>query len=109
MMFAMLLAMAITFHNGTMLPPPQDCAYDEQCGTNMCKVWQHGRFVCEPKQYTMIVWDHACIESISLTEKAYMEAPADSDGQPDMSKARLFGTKVKLTKGCQFRYDIRNH
>lgn len=89
-------------------PPPQEsCTYDEACGTGMCKVWDHSRFVCEPKQYTVAVWDRTCIDKIEAGEEARVEAPVD-DGEPDRKHSKLIGAKVTFKTGCTFRYEVRS-
>jgi hypothetical protein len=86
---------------------PQDCQYDERCGAGMCLVWEHTRMVCEPKQYTVAVWDRICLEKAEFTENSKMEAPM-VDGKPDMEHVTLKGTKVTFKSNC-WRYEVRNH
>ena len=89
-------------------PTQESCTYDERCGAGMCMVWEHSRFVCEPKQYTVAVWDRSCIDKLELSESSQMEAPLDDEGKPDIAKSQLTHTKVTFAKGCQFHYDVRN-
>lgn len=87
--------------------PPQDsCTYDEACGSGMCKVWDHTRFVCEPKQYAVAVWDHECIDKIEAGEEARVEAPIQ-DGEPDRKHAHLIGAKLFFKRDCTFHYEVR--
>jgi hypothetical protein len=86
----------------------EQCVYDEACHTGECAVYEHGRWSCTPKQYTVAVWDRTCLESIHFSEQSSMYAPIGDDGKPDMSQAHVTKTPVTFTKGCQFRYEVRS-
>jgi hypothetical protein len=92
-------------------PLPQDsCPYSSDCGDGLCKVWnpQKALFACEPKQYTVAVWDRSCIDKIDAGEKAQVEAPV-VDGEPDRKHSRLVQAVVTFKKGCSFHYEVRSH
>lgn len=73
----------------------------------MCLVWEHTRMVCEPKQYTMAVWDRTCLTKVEFTAESRMEAPL-VDGKPDMTKVVLIHPIVTFNSNC-WRYEVRNH
>lgn len=90
-----------------MAQPPQDsCTYSSECGDGMCKVWENRRFVCEPKQYAVAVWDHDCIDKVELTKDSHVEAPL-VDGEPDRKHSKLSQAKVRFKEGCTFHYEVR--
>lgn len=91
----------------TSLPPQDQCIQDDACHAGECAVYEHGRWACTPRQYTMAVWDRTCLDTITFTEESRMEAPIGDDGKPDMDRAKVTKTKTSLTKGCQFRYEVR--
>lgn len=96
------------------LAPPQlvvpfsDCQTSDQCGEAQCMVWEHGRFVCEAKQYGVAVWDRDCLEKIEFGKESTMEAPLDTDGKPNMSEARTMKTIVTKKAGCEYHLEVRS-
>lgn len=109
---SLVAAFFVLLLGATLAPQPlaqstDSCTYDESCGAGMCKVWEHSRFVCEPKQYTVAVWARTCLDKLELSEKSSMEAPLNDDGTPDLTKSQLKHTRVVLAKNCQFRYEVR--
>lgn len=105
MRFGMLLLMLTMSFTGTT--GDSQCEYDEQCGNQMCKVWEHGRFVCELKQYGVAVWDRTCIDRVELSEEAHVEAPYRNE-RAVKEEASLYGAIVTFKKNCQYRIEIRN-
>lgn len=85
-----------------------DCQTSEQCGDGMCQVWEHGRFVCEPRQYTMAVWDRSCLDTIAFKEDSHLEAPVDANGEPIMKQAVVVNTSTKLKRRCTYRLEVRS-
>jgi hypothetical protein len=104
----------VTFYGLLLAAKPQepgatgDCTFDDACGSGFCKVWERSRFVCEPKQYVMVVWDRGCLDKIELGKDSRMEAPLGEDQKPDLTRSTISHTQVTYTKGCQFRYEVRN-
>lgn len=84
------------------------CTYDDACGQGMCRVWEHSRFVCEPKQYGVAVWDHECIDKVEVAAQSKVEAPLDGDAQPRRSEAKLTGAIVTFKQGCTWHIEIRS-
>lgn len=81
------------------------CDYDEQCGQGMCRVYEHGRFVCEPKTHDVAVWDSDCIDKITMREDTKLEAPltGSDNTTPDLTEASVSGVEVTLKPGCKPR------
>lgn len=85
----------------------QECVHDDACHTGECKVWEDGRFVCEPETYAVMVWTGKCISKIELTPDSKLEMLLDSDGQPDKKTAKLIGPKVTYSDGACVKIEIR--
>lgn len=91
-------------------PRPQDsCAYSSECGDGFCREWnpQKALFACEPKQYSVAVWDASCIDKIETGKEVRIEAPV-SNGEPDRKHAVASGFVVKFKEGCTFHYEVRS-
>jgi hypothetical protein len=87
---------------------PQDsCVSDDACHSGECAVYDHGRWVCQARQYTVAVWDHSCLEKVDLAMDAKFEAQLDYEGKPDTRNGKLVGAVVTLKQNCQFRYEVR--
>lgn len=89
------------------LPQQNSCQQDDRCGTGMCLTWENGRHVCEPNQYTVVVWDRACLDKVELSDDSKLEAPTYYDGSPNIKEATLTHVKVTFTKNCTSRLEVR--
>lgn len=101
----------LTAHAASPVPHPQDsCSYSSDCGDAFCKTWnpQKALYACEPKQYSVAVWDAACIDKIEAGDKARIEAPL-VDQEPDRKHMTASGLLVvKFKPGCTFHYEVRS-
>jgi hypothetical protein len=83
----MTLAILLLF---SLLGQQQECIYDNAACPDMCKVWEHSRFVCEPKQYPVVVYNRSDIDKVDILEGAILECPV-SNGEPDRAHCKLSG------------------
>ena len=90
-------------------PAQSSCSYSSDCGDGLVKCWNPEKALneCIPKQYTVAVWDHDCIEKIDAGQKARVEAPL-IDGEPDRKHSKLVEAVVTFKKGCSYRYEVRS-
>ena len=99
-MIALALALALVMG-------PQECAYDERCGNGMCLVWEGGRNVCEPKQYTVAVYDYEDIETVVAKPGAKVVCPV-LNAEPDRAHCRLEGAIITFKPNHTYHFVVRN-
>ena len=76
-----------------------------KCGDGYVKVWEEGRYVCEPEQTTVAVFEAACIEKVEVTPESKIYVDLDYQGKPDVNSWRSTKLKLTLKKDCQPHYE----
>lgn len=57
-------------------------------------------------QHVVLVYERACLDSVTLTDRARVEVPVDADGRPVIAQARIDGILVTYKADCG-RYEVR--
>lgn len=77
----------------------------DPCGEGWVRVWEEGRYVCEPEEKTVAVFEAVCIDSIDKTENSRVLVDIDFQGKPDLNNWTTSGFKLKLKNNCAPHYE----
>ena len=78
-MIRLLFAIALTSATiWVVSAPPQEA---NGCGDGWTKVWEEGRYVCEPEEKTVAVFESECIAKIEPTKESRIYMGLDWQGK----------------------------
>lgn len=103
MFLAVTLALGFTYIRvvEAVVVSQQACVYSADCHTDECAVSDvRGGMKCVPKYQPYMVWKSTCIKSLGITEGTTVEAPLDSEGNPEWSKAVIRKASAEVRPDC---------
>jgi len=78
---------------------------NHSCGEGEVRVWEEGRFVCEPESVTVAVFESNCIEKIEVTKDSRIFMQLTYDGKLDKDNWKSEHLKLVLKENCAYHFE----
>jgi hypothetical protein len=75
------------------------------CDDGWVKVWESGRYVCEPEEKTMAVFESDCISRVEVTKDSRIFMAINWQGKLDPNDWSSEHLKLTLKDGCSPHFE----
>jgi hypothetical protein len=78
---------------------------DHPCGDGYVRAWEDGRYVCDPEEKTVAVFEADCIDKVEVTKGSRIYMTIGWDGKPDKNDWRSEHLQLTIKDNCQPHYE----
>jgi hypothetical protein len=87
-----------------LMPSPQE---PKACDDGWVRVWESGRYVCEPEEKTFAVFESDCIAKVEVTKESRIYMALNWQGKLDNDDWSSEHLKLTLKENCSPHYEKR--